>query len=210
MYWWAASGNSIWYSLVRLVLLWHLAQVDGRFILNTGESPLFDGHDLMRFRGSPSIGRRRKPPWRGSCHECWWRNPCLPCRGNRCSWAAGTFLSCDHFLDAVVTVDAIQPRCAPIWQSRWWEKGPWHGLAIDGAFVRRIGVAVEAIGIIQLVGGEQQRRQQETSEDDEAASETTSNSIWLPCGNNRPKGCFRLAIACGLLGIFWLVGFIRE
>ena len=33
MYCDAASGNSILYSLVRFVLLWHLAQVAGRFIL---------------------------------------------------------------------------------------------------------------------------------------------------------------------------------
>ena len=43
MYWFAASGNSIWYSLVRFVLLWHFAQVAGKFILYTGESVCFTG-----------------------------------------------------------------------------------------------------------------------------------------------------------------------
>ena len=43
MYCEAASGNSIWYSLVRFVLLWHFAHVAGRFSLYTGLSGLFTG-----------------------------------------------------------------------------------------------------------------------------------------------------------------------
>ncbi len=43
MYCDAASGISIWYSLVRVLLLWHLAQVAGRFILKTGDKGFFTG-----------------------------------------------------------------------------------------------------------------------------------------------------------------------
>ena len=39
----AASGYFIWYSLVRPGLLWHLAQVCGRFSLKTGESACLTG-----------------------------------------------------------------------------------------------------------------------------------------------------------------------
>ncbi len=66
-----------------------------------------------------------------------------------------------HLLDAVVAVNAVQLAVDGLGKTVGGKQRHRFGMAIDGALVRGVGVAVEAVGVFQLVRREDSRRQQQ-------------------------------------------------
>ncbi len=55
----------------------------------------------------------------------------------------------DHFLDAVMTIHAIQGTVDGVGETVRWKHRHGHRFAVDRAAVGRIGMAIQTIGIFQ-------------------------------------------------------------